>query len=67
MVIADPYLLKPCDNPLCTRLTSRSAGYCCATCARGHEDGWELGTSGVDHPMLCHSSGCDERAAERVR
>lgn len=56
---------KKCDNPLCKRLTKNGVGYCCMTCSRAHEDGWEIGTTGVDHPMLCHSLGCDDRHKDR--
>lgn len=57
----DPYRLKKCDNELCERRVTKGAGFCCAPCREAQEGGHEIGTRGVDHPLLCHTDGCQGR------
>jgi hypothetical protein len=57
--------LKACTNPLCSRPVKTDVTYCCHVCAKAHEDRWEIGERGVDHPALCHTDGCEERTTTR--
>lgn len=56
----------PCAKPDCMRKVSLSSRYCCGGCTRADESGYECGSLAVgDHPLISHSEGCDQRAAER--
>lgn len=52
--------LKPCRNSLCSRKV-KNALYCCAMCARAHDQHYEIHEDGP----LSHSDTCDQRHAER--
>lgn len=57
----DPYLLKPCDNPLCDRKTTKGVLYCCGACGSARTGGYEIHEAGP----LGHSPSCNERHAVR--
>lgn len=53
--------LKKCTNELCRRAVKTSVAYCCASCDRAAERGYEIHETG----LLGHTEGCEIRHAER--
>lgn len=56
-----PFQLKACANELCHARTSRSSLYCCDSCYRADEGGFEIHENGP----LGHSASCLARQRER--